>query len=251
MTQLIYDGSYQGWLTAVFEAYEYKFPEVSFAARGAAPLLFDKEHTVITDERKALRVLKGLYKHLSHEGVASIYKAFLSEIPGIENTMWAFAARAFSSKQNIESDLSNKVVWSVREAARRVRKESHRMKAFVRFRLAKDQLFHAIVAPECNVLPLIASHFAKRYADQRWLIYDERRKYGIYYDLKEVQAVQISFEHEHGSVADLLSEEEEIFQKLWRSYFDSTNIKARKNLKLQMQHMPKKYWRYLTEKMIG
>ena len=59
------------------------------------------------------------------------------------------------------------------------------MEAFVRFQLTKDGLYYCIIQPDYNVLPLISNHFEKRYADQRWLIYDSRRKYGIYYDLKK------------------------------------------------------------------
>ena len=33
---------------------------------------------------------------------------------------------------------------------------------------------------------MIQPHFKRRYQDQRWLIYDEQRKYGLYYDLKEI-----------------------------------------------------------------
>lgn len=31
-------------------------------------------------------------------------------------------------------------------------------------------------------------------------------------------------------------------------HFKSTNITERKNTKLHVQHIPKRYWRYLTEK---
>ncbi|HCV81945.1 MAG TPA: DNA metabolism protein, partial [Zunongwangia profunda] len=49
---------------------------------------------------------------------------------------------------------------------------------------------------------------------------------------------------------DVLHENEISFQKLWKSYFESTNIKSRKNTKLHLQHVPKRYWKYLTEKTI-
>lgn len=94
-----------------------------------------------------------------------------------------------SSPVNIEGDLSNNAVLNVRKAAHLTGKESHRMKAFVRFKLTKDNLYYAIVEPDCNVLPLIQKHFKDRYADQKWLIYDSKRKYGIYYDLEQVATV--------------------------------------------------------------
>jgi probable DNA metabolism protein len=49
----------------------------------------------------------------------------------------------------------------------------------------------------------------------------------------------------HGSTSD---EKEELYQHLWQQYFSTLNIAARKNLKLHIQHMPKRYWRYLVEK---
>ena len=35
---------------------------------------------------------------------------------------------------------------------------------------------------------------------------------------------------------------------MWKDYFDSTNIKERKNMKLHIRHVPKRYWKYLSEK---
>jgi probable DNA metabolism protein len=43
-------------------------------------------------------------------------------------------------------------------------------------------------------------------------------------------------------------QEEEFYQTLWKQYFKSIAIEGRINPRLQMQHMPKKYWKYLIEK---
>lgn len=51
--------------------------------------------------------------------------------------------------------------------------------------------FLSLVRPDFNVLPLIQPHFKRRYQDQRWLIYDEKRKFGIYYDLREIHEVSL------------------------------------------------------------
>jgi probable DNA metabolism protein len=132
-----------------------------------------------------------------------------------------------------------------------VEREKHRMEAFVRFQLTRDNLFYAIVQPDFNVLPLIQSHFKSRYADQRWMIYDIQRKYGIYYDLAEVTEVQIMFSDlKTTDPASIYDEKETMYQELWKQYFSSVNIKARKNTKLHIQHMPKRYWKHLTEKKI-
>ena len=40
-------------------------------------------------------------------------------------------------------------------------------------------------------MPLIITHFKNRYADQRWIIYDLKRHYGIFYDLNKVEEITL------------------------------------------------------------
>ncbi|OXA71082.1 DNA metabolism protein [Flavobacterium aquidurense] len=253
MTQIIYDGTYEGWVTAVFEIYEYKLKDIVFAQNEAsADLLFSTNHIVITDEVKVKRVLSGLQKRLSKNGFQGLYNAFLSETNKVEEIMFRYIQYVLLSPVNVEDDFGNNDVLELRKAIRLTGKEAHRMEAFVRFQLTKDQLYYAIVEPDCNVLPLIENHFKSRYADQRWLIYDAKRKYGIYYDLKSVSTVALQFNTETNSskfLAEISDEGEELFQDLWRNYFKSVNIESRKNTKLHLQHMPKRYWKNLTEKI--
>lgn len=253
MTQVIYDSTFEGWLTAVFEIYELKLADVVFAKNEASnALLFSEIHLVSTNFGKANRVLNGLKERLSNEGFANIYRAFLSDLDKIDETLFQYVKYVFASSVNIEEDLANTFVLEVRKAAHLTGKETHRMKAFVRFKLTKDNLYYAIVEPDCDVLPLIEKHFKNRYADQRWLIYDSKRKYGIYYDLETTSTVQLQFNAQSSSskyLAEICDDNEEFFQNLWRQYFSSTNIESRKNTKLHLQHMPKRYWKYLTEKI--
>jgi len=51
--------------------------------------------------------------------------------------------------------------------------------------------------------------------------------------------------------SDLLQENEPDYQVLWKSYFDNVNIPERRNMKLHLQHIPKRYWKYLSEKRKG
>ena len=76
-----------------------------------------------------------------------------------------------------------------------------------------------------------------------------RRKYGVYYDLETVTIVTLDLDAILSkNITNLYSDSEINYQKLWSEYFDHTNIKERKNLKLHVQHVPKRYWKYLTEK---
>lgn len=251
MTTVLYDGSFEGFLTAVFEVYEYKITAPCIYKNGFAnDSLFGAAHVVQTDKEKCKRVYKRLSNKLSKNGWDRVYPVFLSELNGIENTLFNYIQYVLS-RDGGENDFSNKDVLLVLEVSKKVHREKHRMEAFVRFQLTKDQLYYSIIQPDFNVLPLISKHFEKRYADQRWLIYDALRKYGLYYNLQQVSEVEINFDvapTDKKNTTVLYDEQEELYQQLWQQYFKSVNIAARKNMKLHIQHMPKRYWRYLVEK---
>ena len=66
MNVYIYDKTFDGLLTAVFDAYFRKtFPDFLLSEGDALPLFYDELHTVVTDEEKAARVWRGLQKKVS------------------------------------------------------------------------------------------------------------------------------------------------------------------------------------------
>lgn len=255
MHTLLYDGSFEGFLCAVFDVYEYRYSDADIRTeKQFKGNLFEAVHRVHSDEQRSARVRKGLQARLSKEASESLYRTFLSEEEGIEATLLAYIRYVFASTQSIETDYSHPAVLAVTQTARKVWREKHRMEAFVRFQKTADSLYYALIEPTYNVLPLVATHFEKRYADQRWLIYDGARRYGIYYDGASVTEVEIAFREgtlngkDAGSVYD---ESEAFYQQLWQQYFNSVNIAARKNTRLHLQHMPRRYWKHLTEKKGG
>lgn len=250
---VLYDGSFEGWLTAVFEIYEYRFAEAEIHDnRKYQGNIFAKEHVAAVNDYKAQRLWNGLKQRLSPTALQKINNAWFSEEPGIENILLAFVQYAFSSNVSVENDYSSPPVLAISALSKKVHREKHRMEAFVRFQLTRDGFYYAIVEPDFDVLPLIRQHFETRYADQRWMIYDARRKYGIYFDLQKVETVQIQFDSTNNGGKDIhasYDEQEDLYQHLWKHYFDHVNIKARKNTKLHIQHMPRRYWKYLPEKV--
>lgn len=251
MKPVLYDGTFEGFLTVVFEVYEYKMaqPEIG---RGnvTSGSLFGDVHLVQTNSEKAKRVLAKLEQKISRTAMTQLYKSFLSELKGMEDVLLRYVQYVIAGKHGIENDYGHPDVLMVQQTSKKVHREKHRMEAFVRFQLTKDGLYYAIVQPDYNVLPLIATHFKERYTDQRWLIYDGIRKYGLYYDLNEVSEVTIDFNESGSGTANVYDEQEGLYQELWKQYFDSVNIKARKNTKLHIQHVPRRYWKYLIEKQV-
>lgn len=254
MTEKIlkYDGSFKGFLTCIFTAYEQKLKIIQILPQAEdQEQLFTGTHNIITEEQKAQRVLKALKSKASVNGIKKIKYAFLSEAQDIEIKLYEMIRYIFSEKEKVELDYSHSAVLYISKIAKQVAREKHRMEAFVRFRLTKDKIYFAIIEPDFNVLPIINPHFKKRYADQKWLIYDIKRKLGVYYDLSKMEYVSIALPEDIG-FSEANSEYFEVgeiyYQKLWKEYFDSTNIKNRVNMRLHVQQVPKRYWKYLSEK---
>ncbi|WGD34082.1 TIGR03915 family putative DNA repair protein [Olleya sp. YS] len=250
-TLLIYDGSFDGFLCAVFYVYEYNVvtPKIIKASQYQEQL-FSNTETIITDKEKANRVWNSLKIKCGKRGVAQLYYAFLSELYNVENTLLEVIKYAFKSTTSIMKDYANMYVLEMSKITKKVSREKHRMEAFVRFRLTKDEVYFANIEPDFNVLPLIETHFRKRYADQQWIIYDLKRNYGLYYNLNTVEIVvlELSKNITTNTTSEFFTDTELEFQQLWKDYFKSTNIESRKNLKLHNQHVPKRYWKYLSEK---
>ena len=254
MHTLVYDGSFDGLLTAVFESYELKYKKATIIRSSlASENLFDSTHSVITDKDKSERVWTAIKKKCTSEGRTRLFKAHLSELPEIDTTILDYLRLVFSSEGKIDTNYAHPSVLKLSKVAKMVSREKHRMDAFVRFRLTKDNIYFATIEPDFDVLPLNLKHFRNRYADQKWIIYDVKRAYGLFYDLEGVETIEITLDknlNSHSSKAIYFTPEELQIEELWQNYFKSTNIKSRANMKLHIKHVPKRYWKYLSEKQL-
>ncbi|MBD2752887.1 TIGR03915 family putative DNA repair protein [Spirosoma validum] len=254
MIVYVYDGGFQGLLTAIFEAFARKQDVVKLTGESRfEPGFFDTSVRVRTESAKAERVWLGLQKKIGVEGQQRFYKAFLSEQAEVLQHLFKYAQYVFRNPDGYAENYGNDDVLAMAQAAQKVHREKHRMEAFVRFKKHQNGLFMATIYPDFNVLPLICQHFKDRYADQPWVIYDERRDYGIYYNGSTICEVVLASKPRALTEQDVmetgLDSHELLYTTLWKDYFQSTNITERKNKKLHLQHVPKRYWRYLTEKM--
>lgn len=157
----------------------------------------------------------------------------------------------FGTQQNVEENFSSHAVLRVAQIGRQLFREKHRFEAFVRFQKLQDDTFYATIEPDFNILPLITTHFVRRYADQEWIIYDIKRQYGIHYNLKQVQEIHFDFQqiNKYGEAPEeAFDAQEDLYQLLWKVYFKNVNIPARRNMKLHKKHAPVRYWKYLVEK---
>lgn len=247
-----YDSTFEGFLTVVFECYRQGvYPGDIRPQAKLQGSLFGGHTFVASDSVKAERVWNGIRAKMEGQNRDMLFYSFLSESDGIEIKILRFIRRLLSERFNIETDFGDPDVLFLNQAARQVKREGMRMMQFVRFQRTADGLWFCGIEPRYDVIPLVINHYKNRFPGQKWIIYDLKRDYGIYNDGNEVSKISITqkeFSTMDGAMDDSMLEEGEIFyQNLWKTYFKNINIRERKNLRLQRQHLPQRFWQYLPE----
>ncbi|MGB3542494.1 TIGR03915 family putative DNA repair protein, partial [Rubrivirga sp.] len=186
--------------------------------------------------------------------VGRMRRAFLSERPGIEVDVIRLADAVRLDGSAVVEDWTFPPSRTVAQWSGRVGREAHRMEAFVRFETREHEgreEFVAEVRPEYNVLPILHHHFETRYPTLAWRIVDVRRGIALVHtpapDRASDAAPSRLVPTSDLEVGEHTSEEA-AYQSMWRAYFRAVDIPERKNLKLHLRHVPKRYWPYLIEK---
>jgi uracil-DNA glycosylase len=124
--------------------------------------------------------------------------------------------------------------------AKAVRRDEHKMHAFVRFREVgreRDARYIAWFEPEHHIVELAAPFFARRFADMPWSILTP--------DLcAHWDGLAVAFTP---GVSRAEAPTEDRLEELWRRYYVSIFNPARLKVKAMQTEMPKKYWRNLPE----
>lgn len=130
-------------------------------------------------------------------------------------------------------------VHRLRELEKSVRRDSHKMKAFVRFREipGEPDAFVAWFEPEHYILDRVAPFFARRFAGMRWAILTPYRS--ACWD-GEALALGPGAKRSDAPADDAQ-------EALWRTYYAHIFNPARLNPRMMRQEMPQKYWKHLPE----
>lgn len=245
MINYIYDGSFDGLMTSIYEAYyRPEKPDNIIPKEDLQQSLFSNNIYINSDIEKSNKVQNAIVKKISYNALKNIFYVFLSELEGSSTLIYHYLRLGFKVGCNIDRYLSSDAVLNIHRIRHKVVFEAHRMTGLLRFRLLKCNVYYSDICPDHNILGLLAPHFAERFADQSFIIHDVKRGLSVVYNKKEWIITDAP------PLQQMISEtEEEIqFQNLWKQYFKSIAIKERLNPRLQRHYMPRRYWDYLIEK---
>ncbi|WP_343293607.1 TIGR03915 family putative DNA repair protein [Vandammella animalimorsus] len=147
--------------------------------------------------------------------------------------------RLASGERGLLDRVTDPDVHHALRLAQAVRRDTHKMKAFVRFRELPGQTdaFVAWFEPEHWIVDRVAPFFARRFTGMRWCLLTPYRSAA--WDGAQLQ---------YGPGAQReAAPGEDPGEALWQTYYAHIFNPARLNPRMMRQEMPQKYWHLLPE----
>ena len=147
------------------------------------------------------------------------------------------------SNPRMMEDKADLDVRRIEELDKNVRRDSHKMHAFVRFRLVESEdeeageHYVAWFEPEHHILRANAGFFMRRFSNMRWSILTPRGS--LHWDT-ETMSEGPPAERQDAPGGDPMED-------LWRTYYASIFNPARLKIGAMLKEMPKKYWKNMPE----
>lgn len=248
-TIFLYDGTFQGLLTIVFNCYFSKeIPLKILPQQDYISNILDDIQLIDTDFIKSDRVFQGISNNICDKALYDAYYAFLSAnhngvCQNKEIEIVKFLLHGFTVGPKIMTMLSIDYVLHVMKLRKNVFGEAHRLKGLTRLQEIGDNLFYASIHPENNVIENLGQFFLRRFPKQNLILHDKNRNIAFLYNSKEYTIIDVS----NQILNPTITENERQYQSLWKTFFKTITIKERTNPRCQMQYMPKKYWQDLVE----
>lgn len=120
--------------------------------------------------------------------------------------------------------------------AQAVRRDAHKMKAFVRFREVDDEMV-AWFEPAFHIVDALAPFFVRRFSNEKWTILTPERC--ARWDGQSLNCQPAS--------TDQAPPDADRLEDFWRRYYASIFNPARLKVRMMRQEMPRRYWKHLPE----
>ncbi len=125
--------------------------------------------------------------------------------------------------------------------AREVRRDMHKMRAFVRFRVVEDgggpQRYVAWFEPQHHILRANAGFFVRRFAAMRWAILTP--DLSVHWDGKQLTETPGARRED--------APQDDAAEALWKDYYAAIFNPARLKVQAMCKEMPQRYWKNMPE----
>lgn len=236
-----YDGSYYGFLTLVYQAFtQQRFPEIILTPETSVESLFPSIW-IKTDKILADKISVRLIKRLRKENMQFIIDGFYCSLKEKEVCLLEAIKIGIKTTDLFNNHLGHPAILALQKSIKALYNEAHLFTGFVRFEYV-DNFLYSTIAPKHFSLPYICPHFAQRYSKETILIYDETHRL-----LALIIQGKISFIEDTDPPAIDFQETEKTIQENWRIFLQAVTISERKNERVQLSHLPKRFRGHMVD----
>lgn len=249
MLKLICKDDPEAILAGIYEAWADPCPnrDITLLLEGQYQQELFSEYRPARESRQlAEKVADSINRKLSAGVWSWVRDALMADAPDKAQAVFSFLRTAFGVGSGILTQYGRPEVMRVYELQRMVERECQHLKGFVRFADTKAGVLVAVLTPKHRQLPLLAPHFADRFREERFLLFDKKRKEAVVYEpdtgwyLTQLQ--------ENGALSKLIrAAEADIYGELWQIFFRSITIEQRRNIRCQKTLLPLRFREDMTE----
>ena len=233
-----FDGTIDGFLTAFVCAFH---DENARLAHEKTQLLLGQEPIhVQTDTAKAARARARLLSFDTHV-MRDISYLLRSGESDSAQTAFAYVRRLAQAKRPVREALAFDDVFDAVQRIKRVGLEIHRFHGFIRFTESANGVLYAPFSPDHDICDLLVPHFRARLGKTPFVLHDIKRKKAAVYDGERYAVLSLA------NADVFLSDDEQAWQALWKTYYAAVNIPSRERTKQMRGYMPVRYHNFLTE----
>lgn len=238
---LIYDRSFEGFLSLVYEVYYKKLKPKKIVYKKPNELFLDDYMEIPYNEIHTQKVFEALKIKFSKKDFNTILNIFMCDSNDFEIHLLNYIILGFKDKKEL-NNINIPSIFYIKNLEKELFRNIHKMEGFLRFKELEDKTLYAVVENKFNLVYFLGKHFFKRLNNQKYIIHDINRKIAFiknddYLGIENIANFQ----------EPKISKNEDKFSKLWTHFFNSISISTRENKKCQNSMVPLIYRVYMNE----
>lgn len=208
--------------------------------------LFCEYIHVSADSDKVKKVVRSIQKKISSAAFQMIFSAAMSFREDKLDWIYRFLILGFHYGAPAIDMLQEPAAIELFALSRKVGNEVHFFREFIRFSSLQNQVLVSHIEPKCNVLTLLAPHFADRMPSENWMIVDEKRQLAVVQSADQPYYLTPLADAEFKELV-AMKNQPDMFVDLWKGFFHSIAIEQRTNYRCQRTMMPLWYRKNAVE----
>ena len=187
---LLYDGTFEGFLSLVYEVYYKKLKPTKIYKTLPNEILFEEILEINSSKESGIKVLNAIKTKFPKEILEKILNIFMCDSKEFEMALLEYIVIGFKDSKQLYN-INNSCVFYLNNLEKELFRVTHKLTGFIRFEELEDKTLYAKIESKFNVVYFLGRHFLKRFNNQNFIIHDLNRKLAFVkiendYSIKEV-----------------------------------------------------------------